>query len=193
MLKTVSMSDQAISKRTKAIAGRIVTNNANGSSISSGNGAADELALSPIYLIAGEEYSHFAFGTNAVTSGEYWMGLYASDPDTGMPTGDPLVEAESGSITTATLTDQLIDVGASNYIVPVSGWYWIAILPSTTGTLALVSSFANVSNYGVDSMIAISQRVVVETTPYGSGLPDLTSATFVFEAGGGPHMGLKAV
>jgi hypothetical protein len=178
------------SNRPRAVVGRYITGSPLGD-IQSSTVSADRLYLAPVYLQAGESFSDIAFASDTVTAGAYRIGLYATGAD-GLPTGEALIEETVTGITTATATNQDVPL-TETFVVPESGWYWLAMIADVEGTARIVSSSAGIGLFGATDMTSVSAQVNVYGANYDDGLPDVTESDFAFAGGGAPFMGLKVV
>ena len=178
--------------RTKVPTGRYLIAPTGSTSISTGNATADVLYLVPVHVPERQTFTDLGFATVVVTTGAYKTGIYRELD--GRATGSPITgtTVTSGSITTASATQQNNTFSSPVTLDP--GNYFLAILPSVTGTVNLSSSFTYSPFVGSTDLLAYTGRISYTSVGlYTAGLIDLTSTSLTYTDGSGaPLLGLKA-
>lgn len=151
---------------------------------------AANIYFTPLYVKKRTTFTDLGFSTVVITAGSYKVGLYASSGSG--PTGTPITNSTStlGPFTTASATAQGFTFGTAIPLDP--GWYWVAILPDTTGTVGGVSSNGTQILFGASDMATNAGAKPSFAQAYASGLPDMTGQALTYTNNNGiPTAGLK--
>lgn len=159
---------------------------------SSASAAADTVYFCKIYIDEQTTFTDMLFATNVVTAASYKFGIYASTSGGKQPTGSPIAGTTGtvGPFKTSALTSQVLTFVSPVTIEP--GFYWMAILPDTTGSINFCSTSSGANQVGVLDAVNIGGRISASRS-YASGLPDVGAVSLLYNNTSAPPLLLLKV
>lgn len=144
----------------------------------------------PVLVHQSTTFTAIAAYSTTATAFNAKLGVYADDGSEA--TGTP-ISGTTGTVAMGAAAGVVEHTFASP-VTLAAGRYWLAVLLDTTTSLNVMPQ-TGISNYiGVADLVnANGKRFYLPSTPYASGLVDMTAQTFTYQNGLGPvWVGLKA-
>lgn len=153
--------------------------------------ASTRMYLTPFYLARSRSIDRIAINvTIAGASGSLTrLGVYNADPDTGLPT---TVLVDGGG----PLTSDTTGIKESTISASINGLKWLACITQSTGVPTVTalnnSMMPNIAGYTLPSSPQANCGVTTDLINPSNPLPDVTSATWAYNAGSFPAISVRA-
>lgn len=148
--------------------------------LTAGNIVLNTISFSPVYVKTRTTFTDLGFATNTIVSGSYKVGVYANNA--GTPTGTPVTNSTVtiGPFTTAAATQQTATFSVAITLNP--GWYWLAVMADTTGTVEMTPAVNTGFLFGASDLTNFAGPRPTFAQTYTNGLPDMTNNSLTLTA-----------